>query len=250
MLAHGYPHREEFRPLDGGVLRGGSQRWRHDQELVPRTSGRFCEKLKHHVAFGRSARSQTKVGETKVRLFAGGDSWHEVMPWQEATRRRPSKPTCQSWSWQTLPREYDARRSSSSSHRQPSSSWTGARQGCFPAIDLLLNSDLGQEGPSVAIWRSYEASPSAVVLHIAHRGPGRRMRHEAVNSVVACGELSGPVRPDQGREAARRRGTGLRHQARHHYRDGGCEVAVRRLQPGARCAPSHRVLAVLRPRHL
>jgi len=26
--------------------------------------------------------------------------------------------------------------------------WTGARQGCFPAIDLLLNSDLGQEGPS------------------------------------------------------------------------------------------------------
>jgi hypothetical protein len=53
------------------------------------------------------ARSQTKVGETEVRLFAGAGSWHEVMPWQEATRRRPSKPTCQSWSWElagVLPR--------------------------------------------------------------------------------------------------------------------------------------------------
>src|SRR5437867_7728366 len=90
--------------------------------------------------------------------------------------------------------------------------------------------------------RSYEASWSAVVLHAAHRVPVRRMRHEAVDPVVARRELSGPLRPDQRGEAARRRGTGLRYHAGHDHRDGGCEVAVRRLQPGgAVCAPSHRV---------
>src|SRR5882724_11047160 len=82
-------------------------------------------------------------------------------------------------------------------------------------------------------WRSYEASSSAVVLRAAHRVRVRRMRHEAVDPVVAGGELSGSLRPDQGGEANRRRGTGLRHQAGHDYRDGGCEVAVRRISSGA-----------------
>src|SRR5207247_760295 len=97
------------------------------------------------------------------------------------------------------------------------------------------------QGPDVEIWRSYEAS-RAVVLHAAHRVRVRRMRHDAVDPVVARRELSGSLRPDQRGEAARCCGTGLLHQAGHDYSDGGCEVAVRRLQPGrAVCAPSHRV---------
>src|SRR5437867_9746042 len=97
-------------------------------------------------------------------------------------------------------------------------------------------------GLALRFGRSYEASWSAVVLHAAHRVRVRRMRHEAVDPVVARRELSRSLRPDQGGEAGRGRGTGLRHQAGHDYRDGGyTEVAVRRLQPGgAVCAPSHR----------
>src|SRR6266478_8026212 len=142
--------RKTIRTAGGGarqrvryVLTNGSQpfpsRPRVTSDEHPQAA-RLSRRLALGVAVGRSARSQTKVRQTEVRLFAGARSWHEVMPWQEATRRRPSKPTCQSWSWQTLPWDCDTRRSSPSSHRQPSTSLTGARQGCFPAIDRLLNS--------------------------------------------------------------------------------------------------------------